>query len=84
MTKQTFNMLLEEYRIYWNDIVEIVIINPKPNPIWRFWSKYPKTIKFKGALNYFFTDNYVKLTTNDLTTYAFDFSEIIGIKFISK
>lgn len=82
MTRQTFNILLEEYGIWWNDIVEIIIINPKAKPFWMFWKRYPKTIKFKGAINYFFNDNCVKLTDSELNHYAFDFSEIVGINLI--
>ena len=88
MTKETFEQLLEDNDITWNDIVIIHILNP--NFRWSLIKKYPKTISFKGALGYTKNQNYVELTIEpenqnkrslfygDFLT--FDFSQIVGIE----
>lgn len=88
MTKETFEKLLEDNDITWNDIVIIHVLNP--NFRWSLFKKYPKTISFKGALGYTKKQNYVELVTepenpnkrslfiSDFLT--FDFSQIVGIE----
>ena len=88
MTKETFEKLLEEKDITWNDIVIIHILNP--NFRWSLFKKYPKTISFNGALGYTKSQNYVTIVTDpenqkkrssfkcDFLT--FDFSQIVGIE----
>ena len=88
MTKETFEQLLEDNDITWNDIVIIHILNP--NFRWSLFKKYPKTISFKGALGYTKKQNHVELVTepenpkkvslfrSDFLT--FDFSQIVGIE----
>lgn len=88
MTKETFEKLLEDNDITWNDIVIIHVLNP--NFRWSLFKKYPKTISFKGALGYTKKQNYVELVTEpenlnkkslfrcDFLT--FDFNQIVGIE----
>lgn len=88
MTKETFEKLLEENDITWNDIVIIHILNP--NFRWSLFKKYPKTISFNGALGYTKSQNYVTIVTdpenpNKLSLFSsdfltFEFSQIIGIE----
>ena len=88
MTKETFEQLLEDKDITWNDIVIIHVLNP--NFRWSLFKKYPKTISFKGALGYTEKQNYVELVTesenpNKLSLFrsdflTFDFSQIVGIE----
>lgn len=88
MTKETFEKLLEDKDITWNDIVIIHVLNP--NFRWSLFKKYPKTISFKGALGYTKKQNYVELVTetenpNKLSLFrsdflTFDFSQIVGIE----
>lgn len=88
MTKETFEQLLEDNDITWNDIVIIHILNP--NFRWSLIKKYPKTISFKGALGYTKNQNYVTLTTEPensnkrslfyCDSLTFDFSQIVGIE----
>ena len=76
MTKETFEQLLEDKDITWNDIVIIHVLNP--NFRWSLFKKYPKTISFKGALGYTKNQNYVTLTIesenpNKLSLFRSDF-----------
>ena len=83
MKRETFEKILEENEIWWNDIVKIIIINPFKKR-WEFWK--PNNISFDGALGYKKGDNMVNLciidpddTFNCVDLY-FDFEQIIGIK----
>ena len=88
MTKETFEKLLEDNGITWNDIVIIHVLNP--NFRWSLFKKYPKIISFKGALGYTIKQNYVQVVTkpenpNKLSLFSsdfltFEFSQIIGIE----
>lgn len=63
MTRTTFEKILIEKDILWNDLVEIEVFNP--NYVKTFFGKYPKTIKFFGALDYRYGDNDVALCVED-------------------
>ena len=83
MTRESFEKILEDKGITWNDIVTIVIINPFKRR-WKFWE--PASISFKGALGYIKGDNVVNMCIEDpinnfksIDLY-FDFEQIIGIK----
>ena len=92
MTKETFEKLLEEKGITWNDIVIIHILNP--NFRYSLFKKYPKTISFNGALGYTKSQNYVTIVTDpenqnkrslfdcffECDFLTFEFSQIIGIE----
>lgn len=84
MTKNNFEQLLEENDILWNDLVEIEVFNP--NYVKTFWRKYPKTIKFFGALGYHYGDNDVRLFTEEddkpfvIKILYFSFEQILNIK----
>ena len=47
MTKEIFDKIILENDITWNDIVEIIIINPH----YRWWKFNYKTISFTGELD---------------------------------
>ena len=47
MDKKSFEKLLEDKKILWNDMVKITIINPFKKR-WEFWK--PNNIAFDGAL----------------------------------
>ena len=83
MKRESFEEILENNDITWNDLVTIVIINPFKKK-WKFWE--PKCIAFDGALGYHKGDNVVDLCVADpindfksINLY-FDFEQIIGIK----
>ena len=73
MTRITFEKILIENDILWNDLVEIEVFNPK-------------TIKFFGALGYHWGDNDVRLfVENDDKPFEtkiiyFNFEQILNIK----
>ena len=84
MTQITFEKILIENDILWNDLVEIEVFNP--NYVKTFFGKYPKTIKFFGALGYHYGDNDVRLfVDNDDKPFEtkiiyFNFEQILNIK----
>lgn len=84
MTRTTFEKILIDNDILWNDLVEIEVFNP--NYVKTLFGKYPKTIKFQGALGYHFGDNDVRLVTDDgskpfATKIAyFNFEQILNVK----
>lgn len=81
--------MLEDKDILWNDLVNLIVLNP--NYVERRWFEFqkpiiPKTIKFYGALGFHLQDNYVDLMVKDETTalkcveIRFAFKEIVGIE----
>lgn len=89
MTKEIFEDLLDKNDITWNDVVEIIAINPH----YRWWKFNSKTISFVGALDYTIDDGLVTICTDDsfelgidgldryLSSYMwFEFSEILSFK----
>ena len=84
----TFEKILIENDILWNDLVEIEVFNP--NYVKTFFGKYPKTIKFFGALGYQYGDNDVRLFVEDddkpfeTKIIYFNFEQILNIKKWSK
>ena len=83
MNKKSFEKLLEDKKILWNDMVKITIINPFKKR-WEFWKQ--NYLSFDGALGYKKGDNIVNLCVNDTdNTFKcvqlyFDFEQIIGIE----
>ena len=89
MTKLQFIKLLKDKDIIWNNIVNLIVVNPHyAEKRWfEFWKpNIPKTIKFNGALGFCLSDNYVGLMVNDIddnfkcVEMRFDFREIAGIE----
>lgn len=89
MTKQQFIDMLEDKDILWNDLVNLIVLNPHyvERRWFEFWKpNIPKTIKFYGALGFHLQDNYVDLVVRDETTdfemrfVIFDFKEIVDIE----
>ena len=91
MTKKQFIDMLEDKDILWNDLVNLIVLNP--HYVERRWFEFckpniPKTIKFCGALGFHLPDNYVDLMVKDETDpigfkcfeIRFDFKEIVGIE----
>lgn len=82
MTRITFEKILIENDILWNDLVEIEVFNP--NYVKTFFGKYPKTIKFQGALGYHLGDSNLDLCVDDgsfeTKTIYFDFEQVLNIK----
>ena len=82
MTKKTFDKLIKERNILWNDLVELEVFNP--NYTKAFFGKYPKTIKFQGALGYHLNDTNLDLCVDDgpLKTKIlyFDFAQVLNIR----
>lgn len=80
MTKETFDMLLDELDISFNDRVEITIINPY-RKWWKFWK--PKTLSFRGVLYYIYDCKYVGILAYEIdgvdNRFLFDFEQVIGI-----
>ena len=82
--------MLEDKHIIWNNLVNLIVVNPHyaERQWFEFWKpNIPKTIKFYGALGFCLPDNYVGLMTQDETTIGsecfqmrFDFKEIVGIE----
>ena len=83
MNKKSFERLLEDKKILWNDMVKITIINPFKKR-WEFWKE--NHLSFDGALGYKKGDNIVNLCVNDrddafkCVQLYFDFEQIIGIE----
>ena len=83
MKKESFEKLLIDKDITWNDIVTITIMNPFKKK-WDFWE--PSYISFDGALGYKLGDDMVNICVNDpkntfdCIDLYFDFEQIIGIK----
>ena len=89
MTKRQFIDMLEDKYIIWNNLVNLIVINPHyaERRWFEFWKpNIPKTIKFYGALGFHLQDNYVDLMVKDETTalkcveIRFAFKEIVGIE----
>ena len=89
MTKRQFIDMLEDKDIIWNNLVNLIVVNPHytERRWFKFWKpSIPKTIKFYGALGFCLSDNYVGLMTQDETIGSecfqmrFDFKEIVGIE----
>lgn len=83
MNKKSFEKLLEDKKILWNDMVKITIINPF-NKRWEFWKQ--NYLSFDGTLGYKKGDNmvnlYIKNPIDNFTSLSvyFDFEQIIGIE----
>ena len=86
MTRTVFEKILKENDILWNDLVEIEVLNP--NYVKTFFGKYPKTIKFQGALGYHLGDSNLDLCVDDgpfeTKTIYFDFEQVLNIKKLRK
>lgn len=93
MKQKTFNKILDEHNIGWNDKVTLTILNPNYKRKWYDpfnWFGHHKTLTFDGYLNYFETDDYVQLSVpvkfNDEIAgpkafyMIFEFESILGIK----
>lgn len=87
MNKKSFELLLKDKKILWNDMVKITITNPFKKR-WEFWKE--NHLSFDGALGYKKGDNVVNLCINDsndnfktINVY-FDFEQIIGIEKLRK
>lgn len=90
MTKRQFIDMLEDKDIIWNNLVNLIVVNPHyvERRWFEFWkSNIPKTIKFYGALGFSLPDNYVDLMVQDENkmnlicfNMRFDFKEIVGIE----
>lgn len=83
MTRETFEKLLDDKNILWNDLVKIEVYNPNYRKT--FFKKIPKTITFLGALAYHTGDNNVEIAMIDLETantkwIYFDFEQIVDIE----
>ena len=82
MTRETFERILRERNILWNDLVELEVFNP--NYVITFFGKYPKTIKFQGALGYHLGDSNLDLCVDDgplkTKTIYFDFEQVLNIR----
>ena len=81
--------MLEDKYIIWNNLVNLIVINPHytKRRWFEFWKhNIPKTIKFYGALGFCLPDNYVSLMVQDETnefdcfSMRFDFKEIVSIE----
>lgn len=92
MTKRQFIDMLEDKYIIWNNLVNLIVINPHyvERRWFEFWKpNIPKTIKLYGALGFSLPDNYVGLMVQDEANDSecaecfemrFDFKEIVGIE----
>lgn len=94
MTRTTFEKILIENDILWNDLVEIEVLNPNyaeikvfdPKCVKTFFGKQPKTIKFFGALGYQYGDSDLRLCVEDndkpfaTKILYFNFEQILNIK----
>lgn len=84
MTRETFEQILKEKNILWNDMVELEVFNP--NYVRTVFGKYPKTIKFFGALGYHKNDYSVELCVDgddgpfSTKMACFDFEQICDIR----
>lgn len=86
MTKETFDRILNDNGILWNDIVVIEVFNPNHKNT--FFNKIPKTITFEGALSYFKNSKHVDLLCEEshlkINILHFDFEQIVGINLKNK
>ena len=86
MTREIFEQVLSEKGILWNDLVELEVFNP--NYKRTLFEKYPKTIKFQGALGYHLGDSNLALCVNDgpfgIKRMYFDFEQILTIRHLTK
>ena len=86
MTKETFDRILNDYGILWNDIVVIEVLNPNYKKT--LFRKYPKTITFEGALSYFKNSKHVDLFSEEshlkINILHFDFEQIVNINLKTK
>ena len=86
MTKETFDKLIKERNILWNDLVELEVFNP--NYTKTFFGKDPKTIKFQGALGYHLNDTNLDLCVDDgplkTKTIYFDFAQVLNIRCLTE
>ena len=92
MNKRQFIDMLEDKDIIWNNLVNLIVVNPHytERRWFEFWKpNIPKIIKFYGALGFCLSDNYVGLMVQDETNervcldcfqMRFDFKEIVGIE----
>jgi hypothetical protein len=82
MTRETFEQILKERNILWNDLVELEVFNP--NYVKTLFGKHPKTIKFQGALGYHLGDSNLDLCVDDgplkTKTIYFDFEQVLNIR----
>lgn len=83
MTRETFEKLLDDKNILWNDLVKIEVYNPNYRKT--FFKKIPKTFTFSGVLAYQNGDSNVGLAVIDLENYStkriyFGFEQIVGIE----
>ena len=80
MTQETFEQILKDKFITWNDMVEISIFNPSYN----IFLLRPKTLTFVGALGYKKRDNHVslKIKKDDCrcVDIYFEFNQIVCIE----
>lgn len=86
MTRETFERILREKDILWNDLVELEVFNPNYKRI-LFW-KYNKTIKFQGALGYHLGDSNLRLCVDDgpaeTKMVYFDFEQVLTIRHLTE
>ena len=86
MTKETFERILNDKGILWNDIVVLEVFNPNHKNT--FFSKTPKTITFEGALGYHLGDSNLDLCVCDgpldTKTIYFDFEQVVDINLKNK
>ena len=92
LTKRQFIDMLEDKVIIWNNLVNLIVVNPHyvERRWFEFWKpNISKTIKFYGALGFSLPDNYVGLMVQDETIDSewaecfqmrFDFKEIVSIE----
>lgn len=82
MTKESFDTILEDNDITWNDIVRIGIYNPFRRHWWQFYE--PRILFFEGALNYTIDRQVVHVEvyeeTDKVVPLFFDFKEIVSIE----
>ena len=86
MTRESFEKILMDNEIWWNNMVELEVFNP--NYKRTLFGLYPKTITFAGALGYRENDPNISLRvkSNDepcsTKVLYFDFGQIVGIRSI--
>lgn len=98
MKQSTFNKLLDEYDLGWNDKVSIVVLNPIYKRKWFDifnWFGKPKTYIFDGYLNYTTEDTFVSLNiptnlnesfegSSSTFSLVLDFDLIVSVKPINE
>lgn len=84
MTRETFEKILENKKILWNDIVKIEVFNPNYRKT--ILERIPKTITFEGALGYHRGDNSLDICAygddgpSSTKFLYFDFEQILNIE----